>query len=114
MWTERPSAFRDGLVIATVVGLGLCSILSIKDVHPQGLTSQCQDVVVNVENKGQILARCPPEMHIDIVNTFVVCRCGEPKPGSVDNQLPFIVPNDPMNPNAEPPQKFDDRRGIDL
>ncbi len=115
MWTERPRAL-DGLIMVTACGLVLGVIVSIgHDVEPSSPSlPQCQEVVVDVHNGEEILARCPAGHWLDIVdNANVVCRCG---PRKETNEIPpirILPPSTRPIPPAESP-RFDDKRGIDI
>jgi hypothetical protein len=118
MWTERPRAWIDGLILATTCGLALCVIVSIgRDVGPTPPPNpQCQEVVVDVHNGEEILAQCPPGHWLDIVdNANVVCRCGARPDFSLFEREPVRILPPPTHriPQAEPPH-FDDHKGIEL
>lgn len=112
MWTDRPRAWTDGLLLATAVGMVLCVIVSIgRETDPVPATlPQCQEVVVIIHQDEEILATCPPGTWLDIVdNANVVCRCGEQRTPKF-----FITPRQtPRKPQADPPRK-DDKPGIEI
>lgn len=94
MWSERPKAFSDGLVASTAISLSLLAILSLWNSgeakkQPESL---CQEVVVIVERRGNILAQCPVGTYLDISDgANAVCRCG------IDRQ-----PNNDVDPGVDP------------
>jgi hypothetical protein len=106
MWTERPRAFTDGLVVVTVVSLVMCAALGlVSHVPPK---QACQEVVVDVESSKHILAQCPAGTWVDIVDDNVVCRCGtrrEPVPVEQVPPAPTFVfphPRSLPDPNVLP------------
>ncbi len=113
MWTERPRPLRDGLLAAAAIAVALASILTLANVGTVVPTSKCQEVIVTVEKQGNVLAQCPPETYIEILdNMTVYCRCGERRvPESVQiyrDRSPYPLQN------PEPPPVSDDHRGIEL
>jgi len=111
MWTERPVPVTDGLIIATSIGVALVAILSLwsaGDATRQPV-SQCQEVVVIVERRGNVLARCPIGTYIDISDgANVVCRCGiDRQPTSVEVE-PSDPPSSEETPNADPDPSYGD------
>jgi hypothetical protein len=118
MWTERPRPLWDGLLVATMIAIGLCSILSIwsVDAAKPAPTVKCQEVVALVEPRGHVLAQCPTGTYIEIIDENVVCRCGTRRqPTSIEVDPPeFFMPQPNQTlPNAEPPN-FGDQHGIEL
>lgn len=98
MWTERPRALTDGLLLAIAVGLTVSVIVSIERERDQRTVvspPQCQEVVVLIHPKEEILAQCPQGSWLDIVDNNVVCRCGSRRePLLFEHEQPktFILP----------------------
>lgn len=106
MWIKKPNALQDGLVAASVASLVLSAILIAKGTSSaeQQIVPQCQEVVAVIEQKGDVLAQCPANTYVEIVEDNVVCRCGRrPAAFERDRNPPLVIP--PPNrtiPNAEP------------
>lgn len=113
MWLPKPNALKDGVIFATACGLALSAIVIIKGASngEQYLTPLCQEVVVAVEKKGNVLAQCPPGTHIEIDETTnVICRCGNQRMPIM--REPSFMFNDPMPtepPEPEPELPHDDK-----
>jgi len=76
MWTDQPKPLWDGTIIMIVVGLVFGTALKLASVGVQApAPSACQEVVVVVERRGNVLAKCPAGTTLDIVGEDVVCRC---------------------------------------
>jgi hypothetical protein len=120
MWTERPRALTDGLLLATAFGLALSMIVNIgHEPDEQSVTSlpQCQEVVVLVHQGEEILAQCPQGSWLDIVDNNVVCRCGSHRePLWFEHEQPktHILPPTPRNTPTDPPRFPGDKRGIPI
>src|SRR5579864_7522439 len=103
MWTERPRAITDGLLMVTAIGLSLSLIVSIGRESEQSAPppTQCQEVVVLIHQGEEILAQCPSGTWLDIVdNLNVVCRCGSRRePTWFERRRPPIQ----QIPQADPP-----------
>ena len=115
MWTELPRPLRDGMLAATAIAVAFASILILMSAtQPTAATTpKCQEVIVTVEKQGNVLAQCPPETYIEILdNMTVYCRCGARRVPETIEIHPDRSPN-PLQ-NSEPPPAHDDRRGIEL
>ena len=97
-------AFTLG-VAATLALAGIVSIVR-NPIQPTGERT-CQEVIVAVNARGSVLARCPPDTYIDILDDNVVCRCG-PRPDRVTSPPTELIPK------AEPPAPRDDGRSYAL
>jgi hypothetical protein len=114
MWFSRPNALLDGIIFVTAYGLALSAIVIIKGASngEQYLAPLCQEVVVAVEKKGNVLAQCPPGTRIEIDETAnVVCRCSDRRMPIM--REPSFMFNDPM-PTIPAPFLPHDDKGIEL
>lgn len=114
MWTERPRALVDGLLMVTALGLVMSVIVSFGREPEQSAPplTQCQEVVVSIHEGEEILAQCPSGTWLDIVdNLNVVCRCGQRRePLWFERRRPPIHPT----PQTNPPPLSDDKRGTEI
>lgn len=118
MWSERPNALKDGLVLASSISLVMLAILIVKSVSGGNplFGFQCQEVVVDVVKRGNILAECPAGTHIEIDEfTNVICRCEDRRSFLLDRE-PSLMFNDPMptKPTTPAPFRKHDDTGIEL
>lgn len=117
MWIDPPHYFRDGVIAATAISLAFLAIFSATSTSDAKMpVSQCQEVVVDVQKKGNVLARCPSGTYIEIVDDNVVCRCGKRsyvEKQEVSEPPPLVFPPLEITPNPEPNPQRDDR-GIEL
>lgn len=106
MWTERLKPFRDGLVVPSIIALVVCTILtawSAEDAKKPSQALQCQEVVIELQEQGSVLAQCPAGTYVELEQGLVVCRCGNRPIVTFD---PFGVEIDPPNepaPTLSPP-----------
>ena len=111
MWLKRPNALSDGILLATAIGLVLSAIVIIKGASSgeQYLVPLCQEVVVDVEKDGNILARCPAGTYIEIdTGANVLCRC--PNGRAPDRAPTLFIDPMPTEPKlTEPPRPRDDK-----
>lgn len=110
MWSDRPNAFKDGVLVATALSLALLAIVITKGSNGGNalLVPQCQEVVVDVEKRGNILARCPVGTYIEIDDYGnVICRCGDRQAPTYDKE-PHLF-NDPMPTQPTLPAPFPQR-----
>ena len=117
MWLKPPNSWRDGLIGATLFSLTVAAIFSITSTSDETnhRSSQCQEVVVDVEKKGNILARCPTGTYIDIVDNNVICRCGVRRTVESLEREPdeLVFPPLEITPNPVPRLPRDDK-SIDI
>lgn len=119
MWLKRPDSLMDGILFASGVALVLGAIVIIKGASngEQLLVPACQEVVVDVEKNGNVLAECPPGTYIEIDEAAnVLCRCDAPRGPS---RPPGLIFNDPMltqpkNPDPEPARPPHDDKSTDI
>ena len=106
----------DGLVVSTLAAaLALAIGITTSVDREQPHTLQCQEVVINVDQRGNILAQCPVGTYIELVDSNVICRCNKPHSIESVEELPptLVFPPDQILPNPVPKQRGDDR-GIEL
>lgn len=112
MWSERPNAFKDGLILSTAIGLTLVTILTLRGASNEKtlFVSQCQEVVVDIEKNGNILAQCPVGTYLQIVDGNVICRCDKPR-GPTDKEPSSYRDPMPTQPKIPDPFRFHDDKG---
>ena len=114
MWMRPFDPWKDGLFAASVLSLGFLAIFTfIADEMPR--SAKCQETVVDIAKKGDVLARCPVGTYIELTDNYVVCRCGTHMviEGEQSEPAPLVFPPLEIVPNAEPKPLINDK-GIDL
>ena len=117
MWFHLRHPFYHGIVLATVVGLGLGAIVS-SGFHVDAVETspeRCQDRVVALSASS----KCPHGTYLELQSDgvgkrYVVCHCSQPANVTVTIQVPPSqeqddpgpeVPFDLQVPKVDPPRK---------
>lgn len=92
------------------------AIFTSRNVDRSETTSaqKCQEVVVQIEPTGHVLAQCPTGTYIEIVDGDVICRCGV-RQLHVDESTTTELFMSPLSQQeTEMHSVKDDTRGCDL
>ena len=89
---KHSMAMALAFIAGLVANLSVFGILNI--IHDDRSSHRCQEVIVRVDLKSDIVARCPVGTYLDVLDDNVVCRCGD----KTSNQN--VVPTEPEPRNS--------------